>query len=141
MFNYVRCLPILLFITAGSGLMSYLNGIKNKLVPNEFIVSFEYKLSPSPLSDRTNGVVAVRELRRPGCALCDPVRPYSFLCWIYMLIIISNDCSTMNPGPVKFPCGICKRLVKVNYQQAVCCDSCDLWYHTTELHVNVSGSL
>ena len=129
MLKPVGWLPILLFITAGSGLMSYLNGITNKLVPNEFIVSFEYKLSPSPLSDRTNGVVAVRELRRPGCALCDPVRPYSILCWIYMLIIISNDCSTMNPGPVKFPCGICKRPVKVN-QRAVCCDSCDLWYHT-----------
>ena len=35
----------------------------------------------------------------------------------------------MNPGPVKFPCGICKRPEKVN-QRVVCCDSCDLWYHT-----------
>lgn len=32
-------------------------------------------------------------------------------------------------SPIKFPCGICSKPVKIN-QRGICCDSCDRWYHT-----------
>lgn len=33
-----------------------------------------------------------------------------------------------NPGPVRFPCGVCTNPVAQNHH-AVCCDSCDRWVH------------
>ena len=34
----------------------------------------------------------------------------------------------LNPGPVRFACGICNRAVKSN-QRGLCCDQCDRWFH------------
>ena len=47
---------------------------------------------------------------------------------IILLLLLSGDVET-NPGPVRFPCGICERAVKVN-QRGIQCDGCDVWLHT-----------
>ena len=44
------------------------------------------------------------------------------------LVILAGDVS-MNPGPVRDPCGICSKGCRVN-QRAVQCDECDVWYHS-----------
>lgn len=36
----------------------------------------------------------------------------------------------LNPGPVKYPCGICTKAVKTG-QRGVAFDKCDIWYHTS----------
>lgn len=36
----------------------------------------------------------------------------------------------LNPGPVKYPCGICTKAVKTG-QRGVACDKCDIWYRTS----------
>ena len=41
--------------------------------------------------------------------------------------MLSGDIE-LNPGPVKFPCTICKNPVKKN-QRGLCCDVCNLWTH------------
>ena len=64
------------------------------------------------------------------CVLC-PCRPAAVIC---SLLFISGNVHT-NPGPVQFPCGICKRSVSKNHS-AVMCDACDLWYRTRR---NVRG--
>ena len=46
---------------------------------------------------------------------------------VLLLIILSGDCER-NPGPVRFPCGTCRRAVAKNHR-AVCCDSCQNWFH------------
>ena len=43
------------------------------------------------------------------------------------MIALSGDIES-NPGPVKFPCGICTKAVRSN-QCSVACDSCDQWFH------------
>ena len=42
----------------------------------------------------------------------------------YWLLMLSGDIE-LNPGPVKFPCTICKNPVKKN-QRGLCCDVCNL---------------
>ena len=44
-----------------------------------------------------------------------------------LLLIIGGDIQ-MNPGPVKYPCGICSAAVKQR-DPAVCCDQCGNWVH------------
>ena len=34
----------------------------------------------------------------------------------------------LNPGPVKYLCGVCQKAVK-NNGKAICCDKCAIWYH------------
>lgn len=44
-----------------------------------------------------------------------------------ILLLLSGDVS-LNPGPVKFPCGTCEKGVRRN-QRAIQCDDCNLWFH------------
>ena len=46
---------------------------------------------------------------------------------VLLLIILSGNCER-NPGPVRFPCGTCRRAVAKNHR-AVSCDSCQNWFH------------
>lgn len=43
------------------------------------------------------------------------------------LILLSGDIS-LNPGPVKHPCGKCSKPVRKN-QHAIVCDNCTYWFH------------
>ena len=47
--------------------------------------------------------------------------------WLISLLILAGDVET-NPGPTKFPCGVCSRPCKKNQDQ-VQCDTCDQWFH------------
>ena len=52
------------------------------------------------------------------------------------LILIMHDIE-LNPGPrsPKFPCGICRKAVKSS-QCGVACDTCNIWYHNTCMHMS-----
>ena len=41
-----------------------------------------------------------------------------------------------NPGPWKYPCGLCMKPVKKN-QKGIACDICDSWYHIRCVHMDV----
>ena len=36
----------------------------------------------------------------------------------------------INPGPIRYPCGVCKKKV-AKVQKAVSCDHCECWFHIT----------
>ena len=44
-----------------------------------------------------------------------------------MLLLLSGDVA-LNPGPAKYPCGMCNLAVKAN-ERALLCDQCGLWVH------------
>lgn len=44
-----------------------------------------------------------------------------------LLLLLSGDIS-LNPGPIRFPCGICEKPVRSN-QHGLQCDGCDTWSH------------
>ncbi len=59
--------------------------------------------------------------------------------WLSVIIFLSGDLE-LNPGPgrkssPKFPCGICQKACTWK-QQAVACDTCDIWYHTKCMTMN-----
>lgn len=45
------------------------------------------------------------------------------------LLLISSfwRCCVLNPGPVKYPCGLCGGTVW-SYDRGIYCDQCDVWY-------------
>ena len=45
----------------------------------------------------------------------------------FLILLMCGDVET-NPGPVRFPCGVCEKPVATN-QRAMQCDSCDSWVH------------
>ena len=44
-----------------------------------------------------------------------------------ILLLLSGDIAS-NPGPVKFPCGICNKPVRKN-QRGIQCEDCIMWHH------------
>ena len=43
---------------------------------------------------------------------------------LMMFLLLSGDIE-LNPGPIKFPCGICQKSVRDD-MRAVCCGECDV---------------
>lgn len=60
---------------------------------------------------------------RPRYHNCIPPDPYC-----YWLLILAGDVE-LNPGPIKYPCTVCKKAVRSN-QRGISCDGCELWTHT-----------
>ena len=48
-------------------------------------------------------------------------------CHRLLLVLLAGDIAT-NPGPTKFPCGVCARPVAKNHR-ALQCESCENWIH------------
>ena len=48
---------------------------------------------------------------------------------------MANDCSTINPGPIRYPCGICGKAVRCN-QRAIESKDCSTWFHKACLDMN-----
>ena len=46
---------------------------------------------------------------------------------MYLLLLLCGDVS-LNPGPVKNPCGICSRPIAKNHR-AILCEACYCWHH------------
>ena len=55
-------------------------------------------------------------------------------CVLFYLLIMQSEDVEVNPGPAKYPCGICDRNVGWN-AEAMQCDSCDIWYHTERANI------
>ena len=49
-------------------------------------------------------------------------------CLVFYLLIMQSGDVEMNPGPPKYPCGICSKNVNWN-AKAIQCDGCDVWFH------------
>ena len=47
---------------------------------------------------------------------------------LYLLILQCGDVE-LQPGPIKYPCGICNKNVRWN-AKAIQCDGCDIWFHS-----------
>ena len=52
----------------------------------------------------------------------------------FSCLLLCGDVS-LNPGPVKYPCGICDRSLKSN-QRGIQCDYCDTWFHVNCINLN-----
>ena len=107
-----------------------------------------HKLPPKSLSTRTQAPRGARELEG-SCTSAAP--EYGFQAprgarnpsgnqldciiqpWIPALIYLANDVER-NPGPPKYPCGVCGKNVTWS-KPAVACDICNIWYHKECLHM------
>ena len=50
------------------------------------------------------------------------------LTYLCSILLANSYASEPNPGPPKYSCGSCNKACTWK-QKAVCCDSCDQWYH------------
>ncbi|XP_063417026.1 uncharacterized protein LOC134699347 [Mytilus trossulus] len=50
------------------------------------------------------------------------------LTYLCNILLTNSYAPEPNPGPPKYPCGSCNKACTWK-QKAVCCDSCDQWYH------------
>ena len=49
--------------------------------------------------------------------------------YLLLLLVLAGDTGfQLNPGPCKYPCGVCQKPVKSN-QAGIECEECLLWYH------------
>lgn len=58
------------------------------------------------------------------------------LCILYLSILLIANAGDveLNPGP-KPACGLCDKTVRIN-QRGICCDSCNIWFHTKCLNLS-----
>ena len=90
----------------------------------------EYPLSAYPLS-----LLTINEYDNNTCVsywLNDIHKsnqpPGKSLNLINTFLLIISGVET-NPGPIKYPCGVCSKACRWN-QKALACDDCDQWFHT-----------
>ena len=53
---------------------------------------------------------------------------------LFSILLMSGDIQS-NPGPCKYPCGICATPVKIN-QRGIQCDFCDVWHHIRYMNMD-----
>ncbi|CAG2202643.1 unnamed protein product [Mytilus edulis] len=56
-------------------------------------------------------------------------------CGFTLLILLSGDIA-QNPGPIKYPCGICHKPTKKN-QRAIQCEDCLFWHHIKCINMSI----
>ena len=111
-----------------------------KISPNQ--TNWYPVLSLKTPAEGTSPVKVNLQLIHAILAKCRPEKNDSkraIICCMLLLIGISNDIN-LNPGPIRFPCGLCSKQVRWN-QKAVCCDHCDLWYHTKCIEMTTGSYL
>jgi hypothetical protein len=70
--------------------------------------------------EASSGKQRWRTLTTTRCT--SPMRYLSTLC-----LLMANDVH-VNPGPIKYPCGVCAKPVKRN-ETGILCDVCEFWHH------------
>ena len=91
---------------------------------NSITSSFGAGLEAIYRSTRPNRLVAILDL--PSKTMSSKL--------FFSLLLLSGDIH-LNPGPVKYPCGICSKPVKIN-QRGIQCDFCDKWHHIRCMNMN-----
>ena len=81
----------------------------------------------------TQLLVSLRRHRQMSASTC--ILKLNSSVSILLLILIANDCSTINPGPPQNPCGECGKAVRSN-QRGIECEECYVWYHKRCLAIN-----
>ena len=63
-----------------------------------------------------------------------------FLSWrmkFFLLLLVSYGDIELNPGPIKFPCGVCEKSVRSS-QRGILCGSCNTWFHIQCQRISVA---
>ena len=81
----------------------------------------------------TQLLVSLRRHRQMSASTC--ILKLNSSVSILLLILIANDCSTINPDPPQNPCGECGKAVRSN-QRGIECEECYVWYHKRCLAIN-----
>ena len=94
---------------------------------NTVFTSKSHSISPNQefVHKLVNRKLSISKQRRPAEVnkyVCD----FKTFC-LLQLLILSGDVEA-NPGPVKYPCSLCRKPTKSN-QKAIQCDFCDAWTH------------
>ena len=92
---------------------------------------------PSVSNTLTLGISHLVSTRKPShLSAQHPSKTHNKL---YICLLLFMHDIELNPGPrsSKFPCGICHKAVTSN-QCGVACDTCNIWHHTTCIHMSTN---
>ena len=124
----VKCLLIVFVAWSAFGSVENKERLKN-LKEGFYFKSASYEISrPNWINLLLSSRPIQQSPRRPVFKLNSTLN-------ILMTTIIANNCSTLNPGPARNPCGVCTKPVRSN-QQAIECEECYSWYYKQCLAIN-----
>ena len=86
---------------------------------------------------QTNIITSIPCTALSRSAFCHrQIKPKHLLLYLSQLLLLRSSDTELNPGPraVKFPCGVCSKGC-FWLQRAICCDSCEIWYHAKCLNM------
>jgi len=132
-----KFLAPLLFVFSGLLLAHHLSKF-NQFIPEHLEV---LPLDPFNFTFASKQLIQVRMARARGLKSDvyerDSHRNKTILSKIFFSLLFLCGDIQLNPGPYKYPCGICAKPVKSN-QRGIQCDSCNIWYHIRCMSMNIS---
>ena len=119
-------IPLILYLYAFSWryLQPFILENNWKSTPNVWKTVFNFNISVVPEMEAI--IHSQRQLSRTAILESSPKGTFIY---VILSLLMLNGNVELNPEPIKFLCGFCHKQERRN-QRAVCCDSCDLWYHT-----------